>query len=201
MWPSSECWQSTRMSNNSCSLEKRRPVIVLTSTADMCNALSVPMPFRLTPPSWVSHVISRLCCYRTDMDDINMHPPRRYITLTIPRFLHMECQDLHYTKTSTWYEAHDLVRDQKSALKMSANNTACSPTSTCPIMTGTITNGTNFVAQYDPLAPKPRWRAQMELATIIVCNFLSCKIMFSAFVDVLISIALLHRPNMVSTLT
>ncbi|KUJ16976.1 uncharacterized protein LY89DRAFT_68688 [Mollisia scopiformis] len=53
------------------------------------------------------------------------------------------------------------------------NDTSCSPSGTCVILTGTVTNGTDFVAQYDPSAAAPHWHSRMELATIIVCNSLS----------------------------
>ena len=55
------------------------------------------------------------------------------------------------------------------------NNTSCSVTGTCMILTGTVTNGTDYVAQYNPNAPAPLWHQRMELATICVCNVLSCK--------------------------
>jgi hypothetical protein len=58
---------------------------------------------------------------------------------------------------------------------MSVNDTACSPTSTCTILEGAFTNGTFYVAQYDPKAPVPHWHQRMELATICVTNSLTCK--------------------------
>lgn len=53
------------------------------------------------------------------------------------------------------------------------NNTSCSPYGNCTIIEGAITNGTMFVAPYDPNAPGPRWRKHMEMATICVCNSLT----------------------------
>jgi hypothetical protein len=58
---------------------------------------------------------------------------------------------------------------------MALNNTACSPTSNCTILDGAFTNGTVFVAQYDPSAAVPHWHQRMELATICVFNSLTCK--------------------------
>jgi hypothetical protein len=54
-------------------------------------------------------------------------------------------------------------------------NTSCSPYGNCTIIEGAITNGTMFVAPYDPNAPGPKWRKHMEMATICVCNSLTCK--------------------------
>ncbi|KAL2061037.1 hypothetical protein VTL71DRAFT_9089 [Oculimacula yallundae] len=53
------------------------------------------------------------------------------------------------------------------------NDTSCSPTGDCPILVGAKTNGTFFVAQYDPSYPAPFWRQRMELITICVCNSLT----------------------------
>lgn len=70
------------------------------------------------------------------------------------------------------------------------NDTSCSPTSNCTILEGASTNGTYYVAQYDPNFPVPYWHKNMELATIIVCNSLTRKltryraIEFSADCDV-----------------
>jgi hypothetical protein len=82
-----------------------------------------------------------------------------------------------------------------------ANNTACSPTGTCVIMSGSLTNGTDFVAQYDPSVPVPHWRVRMELATIVVCNSLSRKPIFMfIFVVVAIFAILCNDSNLVSDL-
>ncbi|CZR62151.1 uncharacterized protein PAC_12048 [Phialocephala subalpina] len=59
------------------------------------------------------------------------------------------------------------------------NDTSCSVTGTCTILTGTVTNGTDYVAQYNPNAPAPLWHQRMELATICVCNVLSFIIIVS----------------------
>ncbi|KAH9221283.1 hypothetical protein DL95DRAFT_382165 [Leptodontidium sp. 2 PMI_412] len=53
------------------------------------------------------------------------------------------------------------------------NNTSCSPTGNCTILVGAKTNGTFYVAQYDPNYPAPFWHQRMELATICVCNSLT----------------------------
>lgn len=57
---------------------------------------------------------------------------------------------------------------------MSVNNTACSPTSTCTILDGATTNGTFYVHVYNPNAPVVDWRQKLELATICICNSLTC---------------------------
>ncbi|KAH8784840.1 hypothetical protein F5882DRAFT_124422 [Hyaloscypha sp. PMI_1271] len=56
---------------------------------------------------------------------------------------------------------------------MSVNDTTCSPTSTCSILDGAFTNGTFFVAQYDPNFPTPIWRSRLELAFICIFNSMS----------------------------
>lgn len=59
------------------------------------------------------------------------------------------------------------------------NDTACSPTSTCIILDGPTTNGTLFVAQYNPHAVVVDWRQKLELATICICNSLTCIVIIS----------------------
>lgn len=59
------------------------------------------------------------------------------------------------------------------------NDTSCSPTSTCPIQGGATTNGTIFVATYNPDAPVVDWLQKLELATICICNSLTCIVIIS----------------------
>lgn len=61
------------------------------------------------------------------------------------------------------------------------NDTTCSPTSNCTILGGTTTNGTLYTASFDPNAPAPLWHQRMELATIVVCNSLTCKDFSNSF--------------------
>ncbi|PMD47486.1 hypothetical protein L207DRAFT_576263 [Hyaloscypha variabilis F] len=56
---------------------------------------------------------------------------------------------------------------------MSVNDTACSPTGTCVILDGAFTNGTDYVAQYDPNYPVPLWRSRIELSFICIFNTMS----------------------------
>jgi len=49
----------------------------------------------------------------------------------------------------------------------------CVQFNNCTIVNGAQTNGTYYVAKYDPNAPVPRWHQNMELATICVCNSLT----------------------------
>jgi len=58
---------------------------------------------------------------------------------------------------------------------MSVNDTACSPTGTCVILDGAFTNGTDYVAQYDPNYPVPLWRSRIELSFICIFNTMSRK--------------------------
>lgn len=48
-------------------------------------------------------------------------------------------------------------------------------TSNSSISSGTSTVGTIYGAHYNPHAPRPQWHQDMELATVCVCNSLSCK--------------------------
>jgi len=49
----------------------------------------------------------------------------------------------------------------------------CVQFNNCTISNGAETNGTFYVAKYDPNAPVPIWHQNMELATICVCNSLT----------------------------
>ncbi|CZT10298.1 hypothetical protein WAI453_009384 [Rhynchosporium graminicola] len=62
------------------------------------------------------------------------------------------------------------------------NDTSCSPNGDCPILVGTKTNGTFFVAQYDPRFTPTIWRQNMELVTICVCNSLTLILIVSRLI-------------------
>ncbi|TAQ89028.1 hypothetical protein B7494_g2610 [Chlorociboria aeruginascens] len=54
-----------------------------------------------------------------------------------------------------------------------SNETMCALLGNCTILSGPITNGTYYVAAFNPNAPKPFWHQRMELITICVTNSLT----------------------------
>jgi hypothetical protein len=79
------------------------------------------------------------------------------------------------------------------------SNAPCVQWNNCTIVSGAQTNGTYYVAHYDPTAYVPLWHQHMELATVCVCNSLTCEL--SLFTPVGIGYRLSSRNFLADNLT